>query len=122
MSYNLNLSKRDKIKFRIRKKVKGSIKRPRLVVYRSLNHIYAQLIDDINNKTITSVSSLNKDVQALLREKKSKIEKSKIVGKVLAEKATGLNVKKVVFDRNGYKYHGRVKGLEESARQAGLEF
>ena len=122
MSYNLNLSKRNKIKFRIRKKVIGKTDRPRLVVYRSLNHVYAQIIDDINNKTLTSVSSLNKEVQVLLKEKKSKIEKSKIVGKVLAEKATGMNVKKVVFDRNGYKYHGRVKAVADSARQAGLEF
>src|SRR5437870_13634509 len=118
MSYNLNLSKRNKIKFRIRKKVIGKTDRPRLVVYRSLNHVYAQLIDDINNKTLTSVSSLNKEVQDLLKEKKSKIEKSKIVGKVLAEKATGMTVKKVVYDRNGYKYHGRVEAVADSARQA----
>lgn len=122
MSHNLNLSNRNKIKFRIRKKVIGNPERPRLVVYRSLNHIYAQLIDDINNKTITSVSSLNKEVKDLLKDKKSKTDESKMVGKVLAEKATEKKVKKVVFDRNGYKYHGRIKAVADSARQAGLEF
>jgi len=116
-----NLTSRQKIKYRIRKKVIGSPERPRLVVFRSLNNMYAQLIDDTTHKTICTVSSLTKEVKDELKDKTTKINKSKIVGKVMARKAAENNIKKVVFDRNGYLYHGRVKAIAEGAREGGLE-
>lgn len=122
MPVRSNLSSHLKIKYRLRKRIKGTAERPRFTVYRSLNNISVQLIDDINGKTIFSVSTTSKDVKVTLTEKVSKIEKSKIVGKKAAEKALELNIKSVVFDRNGYLYHGRVKAIAEAARAAGLEF
>jgi large subunit ribosomal protein L18 len=116
-----NLTSRQKIKYRIRKKVKGSTERPRLVVFRSLDNIYAQLIDDKSHKTICTVSTLTKEVKDELKEKATKINESKIVGKVIAKLAAKNNIKKVVFDRNGYLYHGRVKAVAEGAREGGLE-
>jgi large subunit ribosomal protein L18 len=116
------LSSREGIKFRIRKKVIGTAIRPRLVVFRSLNNIYASLVDDVNGKTIFTVSSLNKEITAAMKDKIQKKDKSKIVGKILAEKAKQNSINKVVFDRNGYLYHGRVKSLAEGAREGGLEF
>ena len=116
------LTPREKIKYRIRKKIIGSAARPRLVIFRSLNNIYAQLIDDINGKTICSVSSVAKDVKGELGAKTPKTDKSKIVGKKIAQKALENNIKKVTFDRNGYLYHGRVKAAADAAREAGLEF
>jgi large subunit ribosomal protein L18 len=113
---------RDKIKLKIRKKIKGTPERPRLVVFRSLNNIYAQLIDDTDQKTLITVSSLNKETAEKLDAVKGKVEKSKILGKILAEKAKSLNVETVVFDRNGYLYHGRVKAVAEGAREGGLKF
>jgi large subunit ribosomal protein L18 len=80
------------------------------------------LVDDINGKTLFTVSTISKDVKDSLKEKASKTEKSKIIGKKLAEKALENNIKKVVFDRNGYLYHGRVKAIADAAREAGLEF
>lgn len=100
---------------RIRKIVRGSAERPRLVVFRSLNSIYAQLTDDDSRKILTSSSSLK-------IKKGTKTEKAKEVGKAIAEKAKEKKVTKVVFDRNGYRYHGRVKALAEGAREGGLEF
>jgi len=122
MSVQNNLTSRQKIKYRIRKRVKGTAPRPRLVIFRSLNNIYAQLVDDISGKTICSVSNIAKDVKGSSKEKVSKLEKSKLVGKKIAEKAQELSIKKVVFDRNGYLYHGRVKAVADAAREAGLEF
>ena len=122
MSNIAKLSHRDKIKLRIRKKVSGTSECPRLVVFRSLTNVYAHLIDDLNNKTIITVSSLNKEVKEELKEKLPKSAKSKIVGKILAKKALENNIKNVVFDRNGYLYHGRVKSLAEGAREGGLKF
>ena len=116
------LSSRDKIKYRIRKKVIGTSERPRLVVFRSLNNIYAHLIDDINNKTIFTVSSLSEEVVKELADKMHKTAKSKIVGKILAKKALENKINKVVFDRNGYLYHGRVKSLADGVREGGLKF
>jgi len=113
---------RDKIKLKIRKKIKGTPERPRLVVFRSLNNIYAQLIDDTDQKTLITVSSLNKDTAEKLNAVKGKTGKSKIVGKILAEKAKTMNVETVIFDRNGYLYHGRVKAVAEGAREGGLKF
>ena len=117
-----NLNRRDKIKFKIRKKVNGTPERPRLVVYRSLNNIYAQLIDDVHSKTLLSVSSLSKECADKIKDVKGKVAKSKIIGKTLAEKAIKSEHKIIVFDRNGYLYHGRVKAFADGAREGGLKF
>jgi large subunit ribosomal protein L18 len=114
--------RRERIRFQIRKKLRGTSEKPRLVVYRSALHIYAQLIDDVNSKTLVSVSTKSKDVIEKISGVKGKIEKSKIVGKLAAEKAKSTNINQVVFDRNGYLYHGRVKALAEGAREGGLNF
>lgn len=115
-------TRREKIKLKIRKKINGTPDKPRLVVFRSLNHIYAQLIDDVSQKTLLSVSSINKDIQATLSTEKTKISRSKLLGKLVAEKAKSEKIEKVVFDRNGYLYHGRVKAVADGAREGGLKF
>jgi large subunit ribosomal protein L18 len=112
------LSRRDRIKKGIRKRVSGSSERPRLSVYRSNKGIYAQIIDDVTGKTIVSASSLSKDFSAT----GNKSEQSAAVGKLVAAKAVAAGIKDVVFDRNGYLYHGRVKSLAEGAREGGLNF
>ena len=117
-----NLNRRQKIKFKIRKKINGTPEIPRLVVYRSNVHIYTQIVDDVNSKTLLSVSSNSKDVEKIVKDAKGRIAVSKIVGKVTAEKAKAANINKVVFDRNGYLYHGRVKSLADGAREGGLVF
>lgn len=122
MAVRRNLTSRQRIKYRIRKRIEGSPERPRLVVFRSLNNIYAQLIDDINHKTICTVSTLNKEVKAGLKEKATKISDCKVVGKMIADKAKEKNITRVVFDRNGYLFHGRVKAVADGAREGGLEF
>ena len=96
--------------------------RLRLSVYKSLNHIYVQLIDDVSGKTLTSSSTLDKEVREQINSKMKKSDQSKLVGANLAKKAIGMNLKKVAFDRNGNLYHGRVKALADAAREAGLEF
>lgn len=121
MPTQIKIEPRKKIKYRIRKRIKGTAERPRLTIFRSLNNIYVQLVDDINGKTICSVSSVTKDVKGSLG-KASKTDKSKEIGKRIAEKAKENNIKKVVFDRNGYLYHGRIKAVADAAREAGLEF
>ena len=115
-------TRREKIKLKIRKRISGTPEKPRLVVFRSLNHIYAQLIDDVNHRTLLSVNSVNKDVQAALSKEKTKISRSKILGKLIAEKAKSGKIETVVFDRNGYLYHGRVKAVADGAREGGLKF
>lgn len=114
--------KRDKKKKRIRKKVLGTSKRPRLAVYRSAKNIYAQLIDDIENRTMATVSTLSSDLKDKTSKTKSKVEAAKVVGEGIAGKAKELKIKSVVFDRGGYLYHGRVKAVAEGAREGGLEF
>ncbi|NIA23644.1 MAG: 50S ribosomal protein L18 [Proteobacteria bacterium] len=114
----LNRLKRHK---RIRLHLTGTPESPRLVVFRSLNNIYGQIIDDTNGKTIVSASSNDKDLRDGLKGKK-KVEISAMVGEALAKKAVEKGIKKIVFDRAGYKYHGRVKSFAESCRKAGLEF
>ena len=116
------LTNRQKIKFRIRKKISGTPERPRLVVYRSLSHIYATLVDDVNGKTLTAASSTEKTTSEKIKSVKGKIAQSKEIGKAIAEKAKNMNIETVVFDRNGYLYHGRVKSLAEGAREGGLKF
>ena len=123
MGYKENIQKRrERARLRIKRKVQGSAERPRLVVYRSLSHIYAQLVDDVNSKTIVSASSKSKEIEDKVKSAKGKIDKSKEVGKLIGEKAKSANIEKVVFDRNGYLYHGRVKALAEGARESGLHF
>jgi large subunit ribosomal protein L18 len=105
-----------------RKKIYGSSDRPRLIVYRSLNHIYAQIIDDTAGKTLVSGSTLSKDLSEELKKLKGKIAKSKAVGSLIAKKALDQKITSVVFDRNGYRYHGRVQAVADGAREGGLKF
>ena len=110
-----------KRKKRIRKKMSGNPERPRLSVFRSSKHIYAQLIDDDSGATLVAVSTLHPDVRQ--QEKvKGKIEDAKRVGKMIADQAKAKGITEVVFDRNGFLYHGRVRALATAAREAGLEF
>ena len=111
--------RRYRIKKRIRKIVSGTAERPRFNVFRSNKQIYAQLIDDFSGKTLLAVSSLNKDFAGT---EGTKIEIAAIIGKAIAEKAIAAGFSAVVFDRNGYLYHGRVKQLAEAAREGGLKF
>lgn len=113
-------NRRDRIRKRIRKNLSGTAEIPRVSVFRSNKQIYAQLVDDAAGKTLVTVSSLNKNIA----EKKdiSKIEQSKLVGKLLAEETKKLGISSVVFDRGGYLYHGRIKELADAAREGGLKF
>jgi len=106
---------------RVRKKVFGTQARPRLNVFRSANHIYAQLIDDTNNHTLASASTLDESVKAEVSYGGNK-EAAKVVGRLIAEKAQKAGISTVVFDRGGFIYHGRIKELADAAREAGLEF
>ena len=109
-------SRRNKIRARIRSRVTGTAQKPRLSVFRSNKFIYAQLIDDVNGKTLVATSSRE------LTEKVAKVDSSSLVGKTLAEKAIAAGITEVVFDRGGYLYHGRVKALADGAREGGLKF
>ncbi len=111
--------RRLKIKRRIRKKVFGTQDKPRMSVYRSNKNIFVQLVDDVNQKTLVAASSLEKDIA----EKKdiTKIQQAELVGKLIAEKAVKAGIKNVVFDRNGYLYHGRVRKIADAARENGLK-
>ena len=115
---NNKVLRRAKIKRRIRKKVFGTTSIPRLSVFRSNKQIYAQIIDDITGKTLASSGSLKNEAA----QKVNKVAQAEMVGKLIAEKAKESGVEKVVFDRNGYLYHGRIKSLAESARKEGLKF
>ncbi|MCS6802372.1 MAG: 50S ribosomal protein L18 [Chloroflexota bacterium] len=106
---------------RVRKKVFGQPTRPRLAVYRSLAHIYAQIIDDTKHRTLVAASTLDPEARPQL-EGKTKTEEARVVGRLIAERAKRAGIEKVVFDRGGYIYHGRVKALAEAAREAGLIF
>ena len=117
MAKNRKLQRRNKIRTRIRGRVTGTPERPRLSVYRSNKYIYAQLIDDAEGRTVAAASSLEKDLDT-----GSPVEAGKAVGQKLAERAREAGVEAVVFDRNGYRYHGRVKALAEGAREGGLQF
>ncbi len=111
--------RRNRIRFGIRSKIKGTADRPRLSVFRSNREIYAQLIDDVNSHTLTSASSREKDIEG---QKGPKRDISKQVGLVLAERAKAAGIDTVVFDRGGYLYHGRVQALADGAREGGLKF
>ncbi|MBN2653967.1 MAG: 50S ribosomal protein L18 [Nitrospirae bacterium] len=106
---------------RIRKKISGTAQRPRLCVFRSLNNIYAQVIDDVKGVTLVAASTQDKEVKES-KGHKGNIDSAKKVGAIVAAKAQKAGIKNVVFDRGGYVYHGRIKALAESAREAGLEF
>jgi large subunit ribosomal protein L18 len=113
------VNRRQKIRYRIRKKISGTAQQPRLSVFRSNSDIYVQLIDDTNGTTLASASSRDKDIKA---QQGTKVEKSALVGKALAAKAQALGLTTCVFDRSGYLYHGRVKSVADGAREGGLQF
>jgi len=116
--------RRDRIKHRIRKRVSGTQERPRLTVFRSVTHMYVQVVDDMSGTTIASASTVESTVKGTLAKtaKGGNIEGAKAIGKTIAERLIEKGVKRVVFDRNGFLYHGRVKAVAEAAREAGLEF
>jgi len=116
---NSKIIARQKIRYRIRKKISGSGQKPRLSIYRSNRDIYVQLIDDQNGVTLAAASSRQADIAA---QKVSKVESSKMVGSAIAKKSEELGIKNVVFDRSGYIYHGRIKAVAEGAREGGLIF
>jgi large subunit ribosomal protein L18 len=116
---NSKVSARQKIRYRIRKKISGSAQRPRLSVFRSNRDIYVQLIDDATGVTLAAASSKQADIAA---QKVNKVEKGKLVGSAIAKKSEELGIKDVVFDRSGYIYHGRIKAVAEGAREGGLKF
>ena len=111
-----------KRKKRVRKKIKGTPQRPRFTVFRSAKHIYVQIVDDIAAKTLVDASSLQKDVHTQVQGKGGNREGAALVGEAIAKRALDKGIKKVVFDRNGFLYHGRVKTLADAARKQGLEF
>ena len=112
---------RQRVHARVRTRVAGTSERPRLAVYRSLDHIYAQVIDDRSGKTVASASSVDSESKKSLKGG-GNVAAAKVIGKLVAERAKAAGVNKVVFDRGGYKYHGRVKALADAAREAGLQF
>ncbi len=112
---------RERRKLRIRKKINGTPERPRLSVFRSSKHIYAQVVDDVSHKVLASASTLSRDIRGTLSED-DKTARAKKVGALVAKICLERKVDKVVFDRNGYVYHGRVKALADAAREAGLRF
>jgi large subunit ribosomal protein L18 len=112
---------RERIHVRMRKRVLGTAERPRLCVHRSSRHIRAQVVDDTGGRTLVSASSLDKEVRAAIRGG-GNVAASKVVGKVIADRAKAKGIEHVVFDRGGYQYHGRVEALAEAAREAGLKF
>ncbi len=112
---------RQRIHLRVRTNLAGTPDRPRLCVFRSLSHIYAQVIDDRSNRTLASASSLDKETRKQLKGG-GNVAAAKVVGKAIAERALAAGVRQVVFDRGGYKYHGRIRALADAAREAGLKF
>ena len=112
---------RRRVHARVRTRVEGTDERPRLCVYRSLGHIYAQVVDDRSGRTLVAASSLDKETRKQLKGG-GNVAAAKVIGKVIAERALAAKIQKVVFDRGGYKYHGRVKALADAAREAGLQF
>lgn len=119
MTPKVKTARRQRIRYTIRKKVSGGTQAPRLSVFRSNAEVYAQLIDDVNGKTLASASTKDKDIAA---QKGTKSEKSRLVGAAIARKAASLGVSEAVFDRGGYLYHGRVRAVAEGAREGGLKF
>ena len=124
MRIKTSKDRRQRIKFRIRKRVQGTEARPRLTVFRSVAHIYVQVVDDMTGRTVASASSVDPKVKGAMEKKASggNVAGAKAIGKTIAERLLEKGVKRVVFDRNGFLYHGRVKAVADSAREAGLEF
>lgn len=114
--------RRTRRKYSIRKKIFGTNETLRFTVFKSLNHIYGQIVNDIDQKTVVSASSIDKEVREKFKPEMNKTDQSKLVGEVLAKRAMEANIKKVAFDRNGYIYHGRIKAVADGARKGGLEF
>jgi large subunit ribosomal protein L18 len=116
--------RRDRIKFRIRKKMAGTAQKPRLSVFRSVSHIYVQVIDDMNGQTIASASTVDPQVKGKMPKGVAggNIKGAELIGATIAERLKEKGITKVVFDRNGFLYHGRVRAVAEAARTAGLEF
>jgi len=116
--------RRDRIKFRIRKRMAGTLERPRLSVFRSVSHIYVQVVDDRTGQTVASASTLDAKVKGTMPKGAAggNLKGAELVGKVIAERLKDKGITKVVFDRNGFLYHGRVRAVAEAARSAGLEF
>jgi large subunit ribosomal protein L18 len=116
--------RRDRIKYRIRKRVRGTEERPRLTVFRSVAHMYVQVVDDMTGRTIAAASTVEPAVKGSLPNdaRGGNISGAKAIGKTIAERLLEKGVKRVVFDRNGFLYHGRVKAVADAAREAGLEF
>jgi large subunit ribosomal protein L18 len=117
----MRITGRERRKLRIRRKIEGTPERPRLSVFRSARHIYAQVVDDAAGKTVAHASTLSQEVRAALGEGK-KTDAAKSVGRAIAQVLLSKGIDKVVFDRNGYLYHGRIRALADAAREAGLKF
>ncbi len=125
MDRKKKVEKRKRRHLRVRKKVIGTAERPRLTVYKSLKHIYAQIVVDPPigpSRTLVGASTLSPEIREEIASVKGKIEKAKLVGRLIADRAKKLGIEKVAFDRSGYKYHGRVKALADGAREGGLKF
>jgi large subunit ribosomal protein L18 len=120
--FKKDYKRRIKKKFRVRKKISGTAQKPRISVFRSANQIYAQVIDDTTGKTLVSASTKSSEILSEISDTKGKIEKSKIVGKLLGKKAVESGITEAVFDKSGYDYHGRIKALAEGARESGVKF
>lgn len=116
--------RRRRIKFRLRKRIAGNEGRPRLTVFRSLSHIYVQVIDDMTGRTVASAATTEPSLKGSLpgKAKGGNTAGAQVIGKTIAERLMAKGIKKVVFDRNGYLYHGRIRAIADAARQAGLEF
>ena len=112
-------SKKKRLKYHLKQKNINNV--PRLIVFRSNNNIFTQLVDDKNNKTILSVSSIDKEIKGAIDKAESKIDKSMIVGKTIAKKMKKANIEKIIFDRNGYKYHGRIKAVGDAIRSSEIQ-
>lgn len=119
IKYNAKLTGRLRRKLRVRKNIFGTLERPRLNVFRSTKHIYAQVIDDVSGNTLASASTLAKGVEV---KDGKKVDKAKSIGLLIAAECKKKNIEAVVFDRNGYRYHGRVRAVAEAAREGGLKF
>ncbi len=113
---------RRRVKAHIRLKITGTSERPRFTVFRSLKHVYAQIVDDMSGKTLVAVSDISKDVKDQVKDVKGQMKLAKQVGQLAAKKAIEKNIKEVVFDRNGYVFHGVVKAMADGAREGGLKF
>ncbi len=121
VKYRTREERRQRRHWRVRKRVSGTPERPRLAVFRSLRHIYAQIVDDTTGRTLCAASTLDKAIRDRMKGLK-KVEQAELVGRTIAERALSQGVRAAVFDRGGHKYHGRVKALAEGARARGLQF